>query len=256
MNAGIDPAFRWGGVVATVVLAAVAVAGVASPASAADRPAAPGGWVLAKSYPGGSVWRSAPGRVDKTKAAPAPAPSAGNRVSILGIDSEVGCLNPRARRQITPPAGSAGDIESSGRNRVIANYIPFGFIGGARFVDNTSATYWYGSSPFHATSVTLKDTWDVNTAAIGGLSISGGPPGATISFGSGTVDWATTVSNDWRMTHSWNDVRFGISGGSITKVAHNVTGTFQFGSSYYSVSGYASHGLQQNFGAIPYWGGC
>lgn len=204
--------------------AVLLLAAVAQPAAAADTTT--GGATTMQvvvSVPGHG---SAQAAVGGTKSATMPA-----RVVTPMLDNNVN-LYPSGSRNITPPGGSTAAIQAYGHTYV---QVPF-FETSANYTNNTSTVQWLGATPFNATSVTHTDSWTNDGVAIS-VSISW-PPGIGFSGSGSSASWATTVSNTWRTTHDWDSVYF--SAFDIYRVHFNVTGAFQFGSSFYGVTGSSS----------------
>lgn len=140
-------------------------------------------------------------------------------------------LNPYSSRNITPPGGSTAAIQAFGSTYV---YVPF-LETSANYTSNNSTVQWLGGTPFNATSVTHTDVWKNDGVSIS-VSVSW-PPGVGFSGSGDTASWVTTVNNTWRTTHNWDSVRF--SAFDIYRIHYNVSGSFQFGSSFYGVSSYS-----------------
>jgi hypothetical protein len=141
-------------------------------------------------------------------------------------------LDPGSSRRITPPGGTTGTIKTTGHSYVKVPFLETS----ANYTNNSSAVSWLGSRPFNATSITHTDHWHNSGISIS-VSVSW-PPGIGFSGSGGSASWTTTTKGTWKTTHSWDSVRFG---GVITKIHYDVTGSFQFGSSYYATTGYSGH---------------
>jgi hypothetical protein len=153
------------------------------------------------------------------------------KVVTPNLDNNVN-LNPYGSRNITPPGGSNAAIQAYGHSYV---QVPF-FETSANYTNDTSTVQWLGGTPFNATSVTHTDYWTNDGIAIS-VSVSW-PPGIGFSGSGSSASWATTVNNTWRTTHDWDSVYF--SAFDIYRVHFNVTGSFQFGSSFYGITGSSS----------------
>lgn len=194
------------------------LASVAEPAAAAT-----GTTKVVISVPGhGSVTAAVGG----TKSATMPA-----HVVTPMLDNNTN-LYPSGSRNITPPGGSTAAIQAYGHSYVQVPFIETS----ANYTSDTSTVQWLGSTPFNATSVTHTDTWSNDGISIS-VSISW-PPGIGFSGSGSSAGWTTTVSNTWRTTHDWDSVYF--SAFDIYTIHFNVTGSFQFGSSFYGVTGASS----------------
>jgi hypothetical protein len=180
----------------------------------------------------GRVLTAAPSVVDKvsllrTASAPqAPAalsggPSASNRNQ---------WVYPSARTQ-----GRDGELVALGSTYVEMPYLNYY----AYFKNSSSRVAWLGTSPFVADNVTHTDQWHLDYFG-GPFTASRTPAGAQIAADSGSIDvkWTTTVAGNWYSEHSWDQVDFMPVTwfGQIYRIRHTVTGTFQFGSSFYTVS--------------------
>jgi hypothetical protein len=157
----------------------------------------------------------------------------------LGINCE---LRPYGSSTITPPGGSSSTIVSAGYSNAVVTRITYPCR--IDYRNNSSHATWQGTNPWNATSVTLRDVWDTDYIAATGISVSDKPSGS-VNRGSGRVEWETTHSNTWQVTHSWNSMRHSIDCGlgRITGINFQTHGTFQFGTASFRVSGYDGAGL-------------
>jgi hypothetical protein len=167
----------------------------------------------------------------------------------------LGCLTPRASTTITVPGGSTANIRANGRSTVVADYIPLVGVTQAKFLNNSATVAWVGVNPFYATSVTLTENWDIDYAALS-WSFSGAPSG-TIGLGSGRISWSMTGGTTRGLDHAWPEVRLSVAGGFIYRTRFDVTGHFQFGSSFFrSVTGFSSHDVTTFSGVPDFWNNC
>lgn len=139
----------------------------------------------------------------------------------------------------TSSAGAAdatkGTITAAGASYVVEPYLDYY----ATFNTTTSRVAWTGNAPFNADSVKQIDDWHVDYFG-DPFTVTGAPTGATTTIGatSADVQWTTTEQNTWFSQHSWDSVSFQPSGfGQIFRVRYDVTGVFQFGSAFYTVTG-------------------
>jgi hypothetical protein len=126
-------------------------------------------------------------------------------------------------KTITPPGGRAGTItvhfQSTEAYPGLETWVTF---------SGTSYGKWLGSTPFNASKVTLTDHMHVD-----GISVNVSyPPGFT---GSGSdVSFTNSVSNNWQVNHSFDNIHFTCF--ACFGIAEDATATFQFGSSFYTIS--------------------
>jgi hypothetical protein len=124
-------------------------------------------------------------------------------------------------KTITPPGGTSGNItvhfESTADYPHPESWVNF---------DGSSYAKWLGSTPYNATSVQLSDHWHVDGI---GVTVSV-PPG--FSGGGGDLYLTNTVTNNWKVTHTFNNLHFNCL---CWGVAEDATATFQFGTSFYTI---------------------
>ncbi|GLZ36307.1 hypothetical protein Lesp02_84940 [Lentzea sp. NBRC 105346] len=159
-----------------------------------------------------------------TPAQTASAPAAANRNQTLSS---------QARNTISPN-GKPGDIVASGSSFVVVPYLNYF----ASFNQTTSKVAWLGTSPVVADSIQHTDSWHVDYFG-GPYEAKGAPQGAQITGDTGSLDvaWSTTANQTWYSEHKWDRVDIAPPSwfGQIYRIKHTVTGTFQFGSSFYTV---------------------
>ncbi len=129
-----------------------------------------------------------------------------------------------ATKTITPPGGSAGP-EWIGFNTDVTTTASWW----NAFFNGWSEDEWQGTNPFNCTSVSLSDQYYT-----GGVGISVSYPiGVGISGSGSSANWSASVKNTYYIYHQFNNIEFA---GAITDVGQNESGTFQFGSSFYSIN--------------------
>lgn len=139
-------------------------------------------------------------------------------------------------KRVTVPGGR-GSIEAAGASFVKVPFMEYYAI----FTDTSSDVSWLGERPFNADSIQHTDTWDVGSVGAP-FWVVGAPQGArTTSSGSGAqASWSTTVQNNWYSEHAYDQVAFYPPNqddySNVFRISHSVTGTFQFGSSFYTVT--------------------
>jgi hypothetical protein len=97
-------------------------------------------------------------------------------------------------------------------------------------VSGSSRTAWLGTCPFNANRVTLADQVCMDAVS---FSVSVGGAGFSNS-GGGCGSWSAAVSNNWQITHHYSGVKGSAGIGAIYRVRRSSTGTFQFGTVFYS----------------------
>ncbi|BFU46170.1 hypothetical protein [Krasilnikovia sp. MM14-A1004] len=181
----------------------------------------------------------------------APAPPEGD-VSIASIKN-AGSLCASKSRTITPPKGSASQIDASVRAGITLSYNKvLGTLSYADFTNTSAFVAWRGTNPYKATSVGNTVTWDIDYW-LGSFSVGASPSGA-VNQGGGAVTWSRTINKDWRNLLEDDLTRLRVSGtGDITAVGLSVKGSFAFGYTTYTVSGYSHSDINWNWRqAQPY----
>lgn len=155
----------------------------------------------------------------------------------LPCESTNSCwLFPSASQTLYPPGGTAAE----GRVRGQTNYIPYHFIiplvsdtvTSIDYYSTSSRSSWLGSKPYNANSIVHSDTFDIDWAFINGSFSWGGAGGAT-NFGGGRVGWTVTGYNTWYVQRSFNHIYLSCAPCHIWRTRYQVSGAFQFGSSYF-----------------------
>jgi hypothetical protein len=161
--------------------------------------------------------------------APAPGPAGHPRRLNHNI-----LLMAEGEQAVSVPGGDAGNIRASGASLALA---PFWDTEKhtVTYVNSSSQVAWLGSRPFHADKIIHAESW-VTDIYGGPATITGGPPGA-IPDASGTLRWETEVTGNWFSRHSWAEPIVVAAQGATYQVGFRVTGTFQFGSSFFVVTG-------------------
>jgi hypothetical protein len=180
---------------------------------------------------------------------------ASDRGSSIQISQTLGCLIPNGQSTISVPGGVTARITASGRSTVVADYVPFVATTQAKFLSNSAQVKWWGKAPARATSVTLAEEWGIDFIAVS-WGFSNAPSG-TFSPGTGRIEWSTTIGNTDVIDHAWPEVRIHVNAGGINHMRFNVTGHFQFGSSFVrSITGFADHRNTMGIGIPDSWGNC
>jgi hypothetical protein len=236
------PGWRTRAAALTVGVIAV-TATIATTTAQAEAPAQPTTKVVAWSQDGGKVLVAAPGVRDKSLVTPDTIIGQQDSGPVIGPDGYPDrnkLLNPTGRETVSATGGSVGPIEAVGSSHVEIPFLEYF----AMYEENQSHVAWLGESPFNADSISHTDTWAVDFVGTGYV-IVGAPPGSTQQNGSGSasVTWTTTVADNWYSEHHWPFVAFFPETppqfGQLFRVQSSVTGTFQFGSSFYTTTGKA-----------------
>jgi hypothetical protein len=140
-------------------------------------------------------------------------------------------MYPEDSRSITPPGGRSGEITAYGETFV---EVPFFQRNRARFTKSASHVAWLGNSPLNADKVIHTDRWRVE-AYPGPVTVGAHrPPGSVEN--SGELEWQTEVEGNWISQHPWDELTFTVRG-ALIQSRFSVTGTFQFGSTFFIVTG-------------------
>lgn len=140
-------------------------------------------------------------------------------------------LYPEGSRSITPPGGRSGEITAYGET-----YLQVDFFDRSRgiFTKSSSHVAWLGTSPLNADKVVHADRWRVE-AYPGPVAFGvNRPPGSVTS--PAELQWQTEAEDDWISQHSWDEVAFTVRG-ALLQSRFTVAGTFQFGSTFFVVTG-------------------
>ncbi|GHD90574.1 hypothetical protein [Streptomyces naganishii] len=141
----------------------------------------------------------------------------------------------KTRKAAVP--GGQGTLSAAGASYVKVPFMEYYAI----FTDTSSDVSWLGERPFDADSIEHTDTWDVGSVGAP-FWVVGAPQGATVrSTGSNAqASWTTTVKDNWYSEHAYDQVAFYPPNqddySNVFRISHSVTGTFQFGSSFYTVT--------------------
>ncbi|MER6121624.1 hypothetical protein ABT173_02765 [Streptomyces sp. NPDC001795] len=145
-------------------------------------------------------------------------------------------LNSAKSRKVAAPGGE-GVLSAAGASYVKVPFMEYYAI----FTDTSSDVSWLGERPFNADSIQHTDTWDVGSVGAP-FWVVGAPQGASVkSTGSDAqASWTTTVQDNWYSEHAYDQVAFYPPNqndySNVFRISHSVTGTFQFGSSFYTVT--------------------
>jgi hypothetical protein len=102
-------------------------------------------------------------------------------------------------------------------------------------IEGKSYGKWLGTTPYNATSISLRDKYWVAGIATT-VSI---PWGAGFSAGGESATWSGSVSKAWRITHQYSGVHF--SGLPLFSYSQKSTATFKFGTGFFTTdSDYAA----------------
>ncbi|MFJ1971430.1 hypothetical protein ACIO93_22445 [Streptomyces sp. NPDC087903] len=171
---------------------------------------------------------------------PAPAPTAtggdGGHGDQSGFPVRDQWLNSSKSRKVAVPGGE-GTLAAAGASYVKVPFMEYY----AQFTDTSSDVSWLGNRPFNADSIEHTDTWDVGSVGAP-FWVVGAPQGATVKSTGSTAEasWTTTVQDNWYSEHAYDQVAFYPPSqddySNVFRISHSVTGTFQFGSSFYTVT--------------------
>ncbi|MER5915150.1 hypothetical protein ABT124_33005 [Streptomyces sp. NPDC001982] len=139
-------------------------------------------------------------------------------------------------RRVTVPGGE-GSIAAAGASYVKVPFMEYYAI----FTGTSSDVSWLGERPFNADSIEHTDTWNVGSVGAP-FWVVGAPQGAKVASTGSTAEasWTTTVQDNWYSEHAYDQVAFYPPSqddySNVFRISHSVTGTFQFGSSFYTVT--------------------
>ncbi|MBT2467899.1 hypothetical protein J7E97_08425 [Streptomyces sp. ISL-66] len=184
-------------------------------------------------------------RAEHQKAPKAPAPAGpavadddgGGHGDQSGFPVRDQWLNSAHSEWITAPGGGQGELIASGAGFVKVPFMEYYAI----FTDTSSDVAWLGSRPFNADSIEHTDTWRIGSVGAP-FWVVGAPQGAAVrSTGSlAEASWSTSVQNNWYSEHAYDQVAFYPPSqddySNVFRISHSVTGTFQFGSSFFTVT--------------------
>ncbi|CAM5680366.1 hypothetical protein SAVIM338S_07310 [Streptomyces avidinii] len=141
------------------------------------------------------------------------------------------------RISVPGPGGGQGELTASGASFVKVPFMEYYAI----FTDTSSDVAWLGNRPFNADSIEHTDNWRIGSVGAP-FWVVGAPQGATVrSTGSlAEASWSTSVQNNWYSEHAYDQVAFYPPSqddySNVFRISHSVTGTFQFGSSFFTVT--------------------
>ncbi|MEV2255650.1 hypothetical protein AB0I94_34715 [Streptomyces sp. NPDC050147] len=139
--------------------------------------------------------------------------------------------------RVSPAGGAPGAISAAGSSFVKVPFMEYYAI----FTDTKSDVAWLGGRPFNADSIKHTDTWRIGSVGAPFLVV-GAPEGAAVkSTGSSAeASWSTEVERNWYSQHTYDQVAFYPPNhddySNVFRISHSVTGTFQFGSSFFTVT--------------------
>ena len=235
-----------------LALVATTVQLLVGPAESVARPAAPPvGKVVVWQDAHGRVLTAAPGVADKRSlvaekpiAVPAARQDRARTESGITAAAEapyadrIERLYPRGTRSADPTGTKASTLEAAGGSHVVLPFLEYY----ATWTQISSRVTWFGSAPVAADSISHTDQWHVDFVGTG-YDVWGAPPGASITTGPSWADvkWTSTVDDNWYSEHQWDFLAFYPEDpplfGQIYRMQHSVSGVFQFGSSFHTVSG-------------------
>jgi hypothetical protein len=233
-----------GAAAVAVIAGAATVTVILSTRSTGATMAGVDGTASVAGYPSGAVFTAAPGTSDKQRLVTLGMNAAAPKnvlppEQIHSLDHNE-WLYADGDRTVSLAGGQSGQIRSSGR--VFAEAPLWDTQKHhATYSHSKSLVAWLGTSPLNADSVTQTDQWVSDTYG-GPAKISGGPPGAVVGT-PGSLVWKTQVANNWISLHSWPGPISVVTTGVVYQVGYRVTGTFQFGSTFFSVSGQDAAGV-------------
>lgn len=171
---------------------------------------------------------------------PTPTPSAtgggGGHGDQTGFPVRDAWLTSDKSRRVSVPGGT-GTIAAAGASFVKVPFMEYY----AQFTDTSSDVSWLGDRPFTADSIQHTDTWNVGSVGAP-FWVVGAPQGAKVTSTGSTAEasWTTTVQDNWYSEHAYDQVAFYPPNqddySNVFRISHSVTGTFQFGSSFYTVT--------------------
>lgn len=245
MSISRSPRVRLATGAAAIIAAAVAAVATSAFHGDTSSPAGPAGTVAVSGYPAGTVFTaqgtSASAKqalVNRALAAEPSATPAPGATLTLNHDE---WLYADGRKAITPGGGKAGQIMVSGKTFAA---VPFWDIkkNRATYSQTRSLVAWLGTSPVNADSITQTDNWITSTYAGSSPTITGAPSGAA-RVAPGSLVFKSQVSRNWISLHAWDGNVSVSTTGVVYQVGYQVTGTFQFGSSFFTVSGQDAAGV-------------
>lgn len=212
-----------------VALAAVA-GGLGT--TAAAQAAAPSGLPSQARAAGAGVWTLS-------------GPVADKRAAIAQLETALGEASPgaiaaRAKPRVKARASVTQSLSGSHSRAILCSsaYARFSdtithpLLETSATVDGSSRTAWLGSCPFNAASVHLQDTVCFDSV---GFSVSVGGAGFSAA-GGGCGEWNGSVGNTWYINHSYSGLKgSGSLVAPIWRVRQSSSGTYKFGSSFYTV---------------------
>ncbi|MFD9346989.1 hypothetical protein [Streptomyces sp. NPDC060049] len=139
--------------------------------------------------------------------------------------------------RISVQGGSQSDLTAAGSSFVKVPFMEYYAI----FTGTSSDVAWLGGRPFNADSIEHTDTWRIGSVGAP-FWVVGAPQGAAVkSTGSlAEASWSTSVQNNWYSEHAYDQVAFYPPSqddySNVFRISHSVTGTFQFGSSFFTVT--------------------
>jgi hypothetical protein len=145
-------------------------------------------------------------------------------------------LSSSKSKRVAVPGGE-GVLSAAGASYVKVPFMEYYAI----FTNTSSDVSWLGDRPFSADSIEHTDTWDVGSVGAP-FWVVGAPQGAKVKSTGSTAEagWTTTVQDNWYSEHAYDQVAFYPPSqddySNVFRISHSVTGTFQFGSSFYTVT--------------------
>lgn len=100
------------------------------------------------------------------------------------------------------------------------------YLGTVVRVDGSSSAKWFGTSPFNASAITLKDTIWANSLSFTSINV-GSSPSAGISVTGNAITYSSNVSNSWQNNHYYAGWEFS---GLLLNINQSATASYRFGS--------------------------
>lgn len=206
---------------------AMGVASAASPSGSGHFNAAPTqGAILIYNSQGSVLWAGGTGQ-KKQEPSTSPAAGSGNTQispAATQVNANEYILSNSYTETVTPPGGSSGPIDVGFDTTVTTTASWWNAT-----YNGSSATHWWGSSPYLPTEIMLTDNYSVSgfpiSVSYGGVGYSGS--GSSVTWTSG---WKTGY---WELSHQYNNITFS---GPILDIAQSEAGDYEFGSQYYTVN--------------------
>lgn len=140
-------------------------------------------------------------------------------------------------QRLSVPGGGRGAAGVAGATFVEVPFMEYYAV----FTDTTSDVAWLGRRPFDADSIKHTDTWSIGSVGAPFVVVGAPESASTETAVSGAeVSWSTTAEDTWFSRHEHDRVAFyppdPDAYSNVFRISHTVTGTFQFGASFFTVT--------------------